>query len=62
MIAQLLKKARKLGLKSLVWTDKGDDMAVAAAAWPYVGYGATEEQALTNLIGHIEAKKEYNQM
>lgn len=59
-LGELIWQARKLGLKSLVWADKGDDKSVCAAAWPYVGYGATEEEALTELIGNIEAKKEYN--
>lgn len=60
MTDSLFKKARKLGLKSMVWTDKKDQFSVAAAAWPYVGYGRTEDKALENLIQNVEAKKEYN--
>jgi len=60
MTDELLKKARKLGLKSLVWLGRDDDKAVAAAAWPYVGYGATEDEALGNLIKNVEQSKVYN--
>lgn len=61
MTNERLAKAKALGLKSLVWTGKDDDKAVAAAAWPYVGYGKTEDEALENLIRNIEEKREYNQ-
>jgi len=54
-----LEKAKELGLTSLVWLNK-NDVKVAAAAWPYVGYGQTEDEALQALIRNVEEKKEYN--
>jgi len=57
-----LEKAKSLGLTSMVWlTPRGETAPrVCTAAWPYVGYGRTEEESLDNLIQNIEQKKEYN--
>jgi len=46
----------------MVWlTPRGETAPrVCTAAWPYVGYGRTEEESLDNLIQNIEQKKEYN--